>query len=109
MTRDRLLVVLLLTAVAALLLSILTGLAWLSHLDDNLEDGPNFQAQIDSFQLAFRIFSYIAIGSVVMLVIVHVTKRKPRPGFCVTCGYDLRASKDRCPECGTDVRKRSLD
>jgi hypothetical protein len=36
---------------------------------------------------------------------VRVMRRRNRPvhGLCARCGYDLRASTNRCPECGAAV------
>ena len=38
-------------------------------------------------------------------VLSDIHEERERSGLCLKCGYDLRGSKGRCPECGTEFEK----
>lgn len=62
-------------------------------------------------QLAFvPLWPLAAAAALLPLATAHrltrqraMRRREERRGLCSRCGYDLRASKDRCPECGKPI------
>jgi len=46
-------------------------------------------------------FAVIAGLSLLNVIRTSPSWNRFKPGYCQVCGYDLRATPDRCPECGT--------
>ncbi len=44
----------------------------------------------------------LAVLAYLHLLPVHRRRKRKKLGLCIKCGYDLRGSKDRCPECGEE-------
>ena len=45
----------------------------------------------------------LTLTAIPAAILWHRDRRTVKPGHCRQCGYDLRASKKTCPECGTAI------
>jgi hypothetical protein len=96
------------------------GFSWRVH-GFCVEDQPYFEIDASNHmvlvakQMGFAIPYWVAWAMWIPLFFPAARLRRQRilrdrigKGLCVECGYDLRATPDRCPECGTVPPKKEI-
>jgi hypothetical protein len=84
------------------------GLVWQNY--DRVHFDPRTGGRFPPFTTKHRLIVVPYAYPVGVFAIAPITwllarrTRRSRAGFCPGCGYDLRATPDRCPECGAVPR-----
>jgi hypothetical protein len=105
-----------LLSVLSLVLCVGTAWAWYSTTRLTIDD-PTMPSPGIYILTPYPWLGWLSIGlfvtAMVMLIIridyPHLLGGRTNPGHCATCGYDLRATSGRCPECGTEPKKPPTD
>ena len=67
---------------------------------------PQYQADSSRWSIYVPLYLpvlFFGAWLVFLLHPVHRRRKRKKLGLCIKCGYDLRASKERCPECGEAI------
>jgi hypothetical protein len=72
-----------------------------ARIPDNPADPPVPSRKVWALYVPAWFLCAIDVLSACPFAAFLLRKRLRRPGVCSRCGYDLRATPDRCPECGT--------
>lgn len=86
--------------------SVLSGYKWLPQAEryESQSDFSTHPAKAHVYQVHFPCWYGILVGLAAPTLAAYrwqKSRRRVAHGRCANCGYDLRATPDRCPECGS--------
>jgi len=68
----------------------------------------SFTVSLLPIRMLTGLAAILPVTRLAMIPIAIFHRRRKKLGLCAVCGYDLRATPDRCPECGTIPPKTKM-